>query len=139
MLQDGQDVYDICAGFGNVKKMESLLNHDSNLTPEKIKKSLPLLLKHSDISKYWKEFVSIDPSIIEFKDIDKNNLLMLAASTGNFNNVYFLLEQNIKFNQKDSNSQKQTILDILVSLSEEHETNVANTLDILTKKLKKKP
>ena len=137
--KDGQDVYDICAGFGNVKKMESLLNHDSNLTPEKIKKSLPLLLKHSDISKYWKEFVSIDPSIIEFKDIDKNNLLMLAASTGNFNNVYFLLEQNIKFNQKDSNSQKQTILDILVSLSEEHETNVANTLDILTKKLKKKP
>lgn len=137
--KNGENVYDICADFGNTLKMESLINNDTNLTPEKIRKALPLILKQGDISTYWKEFVSIVPSLNNFKDTDKNNLFMLCAANGNFKNIDYLFKEGIQYTSKDINVQKQSLMDILISLPEEHEANVSRTLDYLKKKSNKKP
>lgn len=136
---NNETVYDLCANFGNATKMEALLNNDINLTPQKIRTALPLILKQGDISKFWNEFITIDPSIKDFKDNEKNNLFMLCASTANFKNIDFLFNKGIKYTSKDINNQKQTLMDILISLPEEHEQNVSRTLDYLKKSLKKKP
>ena len=137
--KNGESVYDICANFGNALKMESLINNDINLTPEKIRKALPLILKQGDISQYWEEFKSIDSSLLNFKDSEKNNLLMLCASNANFKNIDYLFQQEIQYSSKDINLQKQTLMDILISLPEEHEQSVSRTLDYLKKSSKKKP
>lgn len=137
--KNGESVYDICANFGNGLKMESLVNNDINLTSEKIRKALPLILKQGDISQYWEEFKKIDPEIIKFKDNDKNNLLMLCASSANFKNIDYLFQEGFEYSLKDINTQKQTIMDILISLPEEHEQSVSRTLDYLKKSSKKKP
>lgn len=135
----GENVYDICADFGNSIKMEALINNDINLTAEKIHIALPLILKQGDISKYWKEFISIDPSLIHFKDNQQNNLFMLCASNSNFKNIDYLFNEGIKYTSKDINVQKQTLMDILISLPEDHEKDVSRTLDYLKKSVKKKP
>lgn len=137
--KNNETVYDLCADYGNSVKMEALVSYDSNLTPEKIRKSLPLILKYGDISKYWSEFISIDPTINQFKDKDKNNLFMLCASQANFKNIDFLFSKGIEYNSKNINTQKQNLMDILVSLPEEHENSVYKTLDYLKKQVKKKP
>lgn len=137
--KNGENVYDLCADLGNALKMESLINNDINLTSEKIKKALPLILKQGDISTYWKEFISIDPSLINFKDSNKNNLFMMCAINGNFKNIDYLFKEGVKYISKDLNLQKQTIMDILISLPEEHETNVSRTLNYFKKKPDNKP
>lgn len=137
--KNNETVYDLCADLGNSAKMEALVSYDSNLTPEKIRKALPLILKYGDISKYWSEFIAIDPTISQFKDKDKNNLFMLCASQANFKNIDFLFSKGIEYNSKDLNTQKQNLMNILVSLPEEHENSVYRTLDYLKKQVKKKP
>lgn len=137
--KNNETVYDLCADFGNAIKMEALVSYDSNLTPEKVRKALPLILKYGDISQHWSEFISIDPTINEFKDKDKNNLFMLCASQANFKNIDFLFSKGIQYNSKNLNTQKQNLMDILISLPEEHENNVYRTLDYLKKHSKKKP
>lgn len=136
--ENGENVYDLCANFGNCLKMETLINNDSNLTVKKIQQALPLILKYGDISKYWKEFILIDPTLINFKDIDKNNLFMICASNANFNNIDYLFKEGIKYNSKDINLQKQTFMDIVISLPEEHEEKVSKTLSYLKKSSNKK-
>lgn len=137
--KNNETVYDLCADFGNAIKMEALLNNDIKLTPEKIRTALPLILKQGNIAQFWNEFIATDPSLINFKDNEKNNLFMLCASNANFKNIDFLFSQGIQYSSKDMNTQKQSLMDILVSLPEEHEQSVSRTLDYLKKSLKKKP
>jgi hypothetical protein len=131
--KNNETVYSLCADYGNSVKMEALINYDDKLTPEKIKLALPIILKQGNISKYWDEFIKVDPSIINFKDKDDNNLFMICASQANFKNIDFLFSQKIKYNLKDINLQKQTLMDILISLPEEFENDVSKTLDYFKK------
>ena len=64
---------------------------------------------------------------------------MLCASNANFKNIDYLFQQEIQYSSKDINLQKQTLMDILISLPEEHEQSVSRTLDYLKKSSKKKP
>jgi len=137
--KNNETVYSLCADYGNSTKMEALINNDDNLTSEKIRFALPLILKQGNISQYWNDFVKIDPSIVNFKDQDNNNLFMICASNANFKNIDFLFSQEINYTLKDINNQKQTLMDILISLPEEHENDVARTLDYFKKSSKKKP
>lgn len=137
--KNNETVYSLCADYGNSVKMEALINNDDNLTPEKIRFALPLILKKGDISKYWDDFITIDPSIVNFKDQDNNNLFMICASQANFKNIDYLFSNNINYTLKDTNDQKQNLMDILISLPENYENDVARTLDYLKKKSKKRP
>lgn len=134
---NGEDIYDLCANFGNFARMQALINKDPNLNKEKIRKALPLILKNGEVSKYWEKFLSIDPSLFNFKDNEKNNVLMISASHANFKNIDYLFTQGIKYPSKNTNNQKQTLMDILISLPESYEYEVAKTLGYIQKSIKK--
>lgn len=64
---------------------------------------------------------------------------MICASQANFKNIDYLFSNNINYTLKDTNDQKQNLMDILISLPENYENDVARTLDYLKKKSKKRP
>lgn len=126
-----EDIYDLCAKFGNAKKVELLLNNDNNLSISKISKILPILLKKGNINNYWNSLVNIYPDILNFKDIDNNSILMLAASTNNINNIKFILDNTeFKIDLKNYNTYNENLISIIKSIPNEEDSNeILNLLD----------